>query len=235
MYLRAGQLSSVLGGVSIKLEADASGLLCRNSHALRVTGNVVNMAIVTGIPLVEVLVQAIQPIGRGREVNNLLPGNIMRDENWDRMADEHVTSLDVTPKEVPDVGLGRSSLRDQVAADLNVRSVQNWTVRCDFLDQGDQAWHLGIINLRISELAPLYRCSGKVISTYDHNIRTPLFWWAKRPPLGEPITVRILGNPINDGLLLLRRHALVGVADALKDVVDILRNPENTRPRLWHY
>jgi hypothetical protein len=146
--------------------------------------------------------------------------------------------LDVTPKEVPDVGLGRSSLRDQVAADLNVRSVQNWTVRCDFLDQGDQARHLGIINLRTSGLASLYRCSGKtvqVISTYDHNIGTPLFWWAKRPTLGEPVTVGILGNPINDGLLLLRRHALVGVADALKDVVDILRNPENTRPRLWHY
>ena len=71
----------------------------------------------------------------------------MWNENRDGMADEHVTILDVAPEEVPDIGLWRASLCNQVAANLNVRSVQHRSVRSGFLDQGDQARHLRVINL----------------------------------------------------------------------------------------
>ncbi len=97
-------------------------------------GGVVDVAVVAGIPLAEVLVQAVEPVGSSREVDDLLAGDGMGDEDGDWVADEHVTPFDIAPEEVPDVGLGRASLGDEVATDLDVGSVQDRAVRCDLLD-----------------------------------------------------------------------------------------------------
>lgn len=115
-------------------------------------GNIVDVAIVAGIPPVQVLVQAIEPISSGWQVDDLLAWNGMRNENGDRVADEHVTSLDIAPQEIPDLGLGATGLGNKVTTDLDVGSVKDRTIGCQFLDQGDEARHLRVVNLSRSVL-----------------------------------------------------------------------------------
>lgn len=71
----------------------------------------------------------------------------MGDEDGNRVADEHVTSLDVAPEEFPDIGLGRPLLGNKVAPNLDVGSVQNRAVRSDLLDQRNETGHLRVIDL----------------------------------------------------------------------------------------
>lgn len=95
------------------------------------------------------LVQAIKPIGGGREIGDLLLGNSVRNELGDGVADEHVGALDGVPEEVPDVGLGRALCSSKIASDLDVRSVENGSVGGELLDEGNEARHLRIINLQL--------------------------------------------------------------------------------------
>lgn len=76
---------------------------------------------------------------------------------------------------------------------------------------------------------------GQKKTTHNHNVGTAFLRSAQRAVLGEPVSVGIFGDPVNDGLLLLGRNALVRVADTLEDVVDILGDTEHARPRLGHY
>jgi hypothetical protein len=71
--------------------------------------------------------------------------------------------------------------------------------------------------------------------THNNNISTAILRRAKRATLGEPIAVGVFGNPVNDSLLLLGRYALVRVTDTLKNVVDVLRDAEDTGAWLRHY
>ena len=128
-------------------------------HALRVAGDVVDVAVVSGIPLIEVLVQAVEPVGSGREVDDLLARDGVGDEDRDWVADEHITPLDIAPEEVPDIGLWRASLGDEVATDLDVGSVQDRAVRYDLLDQGDEARHLRVVNLYWSARPVIEECN----------------------------------------------------------------------------
>jgi len=136
-----GVESSNLGNVL------ADGIL-ELGHSRGMAGHVVDVGIVTSIPLVEVLVQAIEPIGGGREIGNLLLGHGVWDKLGDRVADEHVGALDGVPEEVPDVGLGRALGGSKITSDLNVRSVEDGAVRGKRLDEGNEARHLRIINLQ---------------------------------------------------------------------------------------
>lgn len=58
-------------------------LVREDLHALRVACNIVNVAIVTRIPLVEMLVQAVKPISRSRKVHNLLAGARYGGRRWE--------------------------------------------------------------------------------------------------------------------------------------------------------
>lgn len=70
--------------------------------------------------------------------------------------------------------------------------------------------------------------------TADHNhMSTAFLNWTERATFGQPVPLGVLINPVEDALLLLARDALVGVADTLEDVMDVLGNPEDARPRLW--
>ena len=110
-------------------------------------GNIVDVAIVARIPPVQVLVQAIEPVGGGWEVDHLLSWNGVGNEDGNRMADKHVTSLDIAPQEVPDLGLRAAGLGNKITADLDVRSVEDGAIGGQFLDQGDEAGHLRVVNL----------------------------------------------------------------------------------------
>ena len=63
------------------------------------------------------------------------------------MADEHIRMLDVRPQELPHVILRGAFLPRQVTSDLDVTSVENGSIRGNFLDQWDKSGHLRIINL----------------------------------------------------------------------------------------
>lgn len=131
---------------------------------------VVDVTIVAGIPLVHGLVQTIKPVGSSGKVDNLLAGNVEWHKLGDGVADEHVGMLDVAPEEAPDVGLGGALDGDEVASDLDVRSVKNGAVRGNLLNQWDEAGHLGIIDLFWCQFIILWRL----------NIcgdATPDSWW----------------------------------------------------------
>jgi hypothetical protein len=61
------------------------------------------------------------------------------------MANEEIGKLDVVPQVLPDFLLRRALDVYEIATDLNVRTVDDWELRADFLDQGDQTWHLRIV------------------------------------------------------------------------------------------
>jgi hypothetical protein len=117
------------------------------SHSLISALLVIDMSIVAGIPLVHVFVEAVNPVGSGGEVDDFLLGNRVRNKLGDRVADEQVRLFDVAPEVVPDVILGRTFDGDEIASNLNVRSVQDRAIRRDSLDHGDEARHLRIIDL----------------------------------------------------------------------------------------
>lgn len=116
-------------------------------HALGVALDVVKMAVVASIPSIEGLVQAIKPIGGSRKIDDLLTRHVERDKLGDGMADEHISILDVAPEKLPDIVLGGPFLRHEVGPDLNVRAIENWAVRSNFLDQGNETRHLRVVNL----------------------------------------------------------------------------------------
>jgi hypothetical protein len=117
------------------------------SHSLVSALLVIDMSVVAGIPLVHVLVEAVNPVGSSGQVNNLLLGNRVRNKFGDRVADEQIGIFDVAPEIVPDVILGRTLVGHEVASDLDVRPVQNRAIRCESLDHGDEAGHLRVIDL----------------------------------------------------------------------------------------
>lgn len=65
---------------------------------------------------------------------------------------------------------------DEIAADLDMRAVQDGSVRGDALDHRDQAWHLGIIDLldRISTGSNNQNLS--VIIPYYNDVCSTLLW-----------------------------------------------------------
>lgn len=63
----------------------------------------------------------------------------------ERLTDEQIRELDVVPEVLPHLFLGRSGHVDEVAADLDVRAVDDRQLGADFLDQRDQPGHLGIV------------------------------------------------------------------------------------------
>lgn len=69
----------------------------------------------------------------------------MRDEFVHRMTDEHVRMLDVVPEVLPNLVLRRTLHTDQVATDLDMRTVDDRHVRANTSDQRDQARHLRVI------------------------------------------------------------------------------------------
>ena len=156
----------------------------------------------------------------------------MRNEDGDRVADEHVASLNVVPEEVPDICLGRAGFGNQITADLNVRAVENRAVGCNLLDQGNEARHLRVIDL---DLLVSMATNRRQVNTHNHDIGAAILRRAEGPTRGEPVPIGIVGNPVDDGLLLFRGDALIGVADTLKNVVDVLGDSEDAGSRLRHY
>lgn len=111
------------------------------------TLQIVLISVIARIPPIHGFVQTIKPIRRCGQVGDLFARNILRHEARNRMADEHISLLNVLPQVFPDILLGAAGLGHQVTADLNVRAVHNWAVGGHFLDQGDETGHLRVINL----------------------------------------------------------------------------------------
>jgi hypothetical protein len=85
------------------------------------------------------------PIGGSAEKGKGLNWNIVGDEFLNRVTDEQVRMLNVIPEILPDLLLRRSWNVNEVTANLDVRSVDDWQVRAILLDEWDETWHLGVI------------------------------------------------------------------------------------------
>lgn len=107
----------------------------RDAHSDGMALLVVDVAVVSLIPFVHVLVETIEPVGCGGEICNTLCWDIARDERGNWMADEHIGELNVLPQELPNIILWGSFLYSEVSADLDVTSVEDWSIGSQFLDQ----------------------------------------------------------------------------------------------------
>ena len=61
------------------------------------------------------------------------------------MTDEQIGELDVLPQVLPYAFLWGTLLLNEIAADLDVRTVDNGQLRSDFLDEGNETGHLRVI------------------------------------------------------------------------------------------
>lgn len=136
----------------------------------------------------------------------------MGNESWYGVADEHIGQLDVAPEKIPNVSLRRALLGHEVFPNLNVRAIQHGSRGFPLLAQRNQAWHLRVVD--------------------DDNIGSAFFRLAQRPTLREPVSIRILGDPVYDLRLLFVGDTLLGKTDSLQDIVHVLCDPEDAGPRL---
>lgn len=103
--------------------------------------------IISRIPPIQGLVQAIEPIRRGWQVGNLIARNVLWNETGDGVADKHVGVLDIPPQVIPDILLRATGLGHQVTANLDVRSVDDGAIGADILDEWNKARHLRVVDL----------------------------------------------------------------------------------------
>ncbi len=64
---------------------------------MRVTGNIIDVAVVAGIPPIQMFVETIKPVGCSGEIDDFFAWDRMGYKDRDGMADKHITSLDVAP------------------------------------------------------------------------------------------------------------------------------------------
>lgn len=86
------------------------------------------------------------PVGRGREEANVLSLDRVGHKFVDGVRDEHVRLLNAAPEIVPDLGLWRALLVNEVAAHLDVRTIENRHLGANFADERDETGHLRIVN-----------------------------------------------------------------------------------------
>lgn len=75
-------------------------------------------------------------------------------------------------------------------------------------------------------------CSGE---THNNNICTAFFWSTQWATIREPVTIGVVANPVDDCFLCLCRDVLALRIHALKRIVDVFGDAEDTRVRFWHY
>lgn len=169
------------------------------------------VVVVTEIPIVKLLVQTIQPIRRGWHEANPLLVDIRRHKSVDRMADEQIRQLDLLPEIAPDLILRASLFVNQITAELNVRPENDWNIRTESLDDGNQPRHLMVVN--------------------DDNISSSLR--RERAPGKQPLRLGIALDPVVAELALLFRKTNSRIGNTLKDVVVVFCGPKHTWIRLW--
>ena len=89
------------------------------------------------------------------------------------MTDEHIRELNSLPQVIPNLLLGGALALDEVTADLDMGSVDDWDVRTILFDQRNETRHLWVIN--------------------NNNVGSPS---RKRAAFGEPIPCGIVANPM---------------------------------------
>lgn len=114
---------------------------------LIMTLHVITMTIVPSVPFIEGLVQTVEPVRCGGHIGDLLARDIGRYKLWNRMTDKHVGVFNVIPKVFPDIVLRRSRNSDEITSDLDMRSVQDRSVRCKLFDERNKPRHLRIVDL----------------------------------------------------------------------------------------
>lgn len=224
---------------------------------MQVTLCVEDLFVVLSVPGVQGLVQAVQPVTKsvsyltyglisktqhlpvrgGGEVGHSVSWYGTRNKCGNGMAEENICFLDKVPDKVPNTYLRRLIAVNKITPDLDMGAEEYRSVWRDVLDQRYQANHLRIVNLH-SQRQYLGNNNTRpsqhkeIDKTYNNDISTALFRPTQRPTVGKPVTLRIVGNPVNDGRLFCVRDMLVLTSNALQDIMDILGNTENSPSRL---
>lgn len=87
------------------------------------------------------------PVSSSGEICDFIHRDVLGHKSRDGVTDEHICLLDLAPQMIPDILLRSSLLVRQVASDLDVGSVQNWSIWSYQLDERDQTRHLRVVNL----------------------------------------------------------------------------------------
>lgn len=72
-------------------------------------------------------------------------GHVAGDKLVDRVTDEQVGELNILPQVLPNTFLRGTFLLNEIAADLDVRAVDNGKLGSNFLDEGNETGHLWVI------------------------------------------------------------------------------------------
>src|SRR5258708_29415812 len=75
-----------------------------------------------------------------------LQRHILRHKCFHRMTDEEVCMLNALPQPVPSLGLWGTWSCHQITSNLDMAPVNNRSFWCKLLCDGDQSWHLWVIN-----------------------------------------------------------------------------------------
>lgn len=125
---------------------------------------------------------------------------------------------------MPNIPLRRTLSHHQVTTNFDVTSVQDGLVRRQVLDQRDQSWDLRIIDLFVSGMHTLSE-----IMTYDDNVCPSFFNRSQRTAWRQPVTLRIIFNPIHERLLLLVTDTEIWrIRNTLQNIMNRLGDAENT-------
>jgi hypothetical protein len=139
------------------------------------------------------------------------------------VTDEHVCEFNLLPQVLPDFFLRRARTFDEVAADLNVGSVDDGDTGTMLLDQGNESGHLRVVD--------------------DDDVGATR---GKGSTFREPVSIGIVTDPMVHLGLFFLGQAKVGIGNTytgqphltgaitLEDIVIILGDAEDGGIRLGH-
>ena len=126
--VRSKNVGDTLGGIETSDLCDIWACWeCQAIGTLVQAGRLKLVHVVLCVPTVQLLVQTIEPVSRGRKITDLLCSYILGHEFADRVTDENITLPHVVPYPVPNFGGGRTFLVCQIGAYLDVTSEKDRT------------------------------------------------------------------------------------------------------------
>lgn len=209
MRIRGQDIGDALRGVEPRDLNDVVAVgVVEGSHPIAETRRFELMHVVLVVPVRHLLVQAIEPVRRRREVSHLRGGHRLGHELANGMADEEISLLNVAPDPVPDFGLGGAFCIGEVGADLDVGAEDDGAGGVLLLRDFDEDGHLGVVDY--DDVGAAFGAGGE------------------RAAFGDPVAVGVLAGPGVEGVNFVGAEAGgVLAGDVLEDIVVVFGDAED--------